>query len=59
MNKNFGLLLKGLALAMGLALIVMAILGSASSRTGGLLAGIGIFAIALESFLKYAYGVHK
>lgn len=59
MNKIYGLLLKGVALAMGFALIITEMYGAIYSRVGFTMAGIGIFAIALESFLKYTYGLHK
>lgn len=59
MNKTLGMLLKGISLAMGIALIIVSILGTVSSNTGFAIVGVGIFAIALESFLKYTYGLHK
>jgi hypothetical protein len=59
MRKKFGIVLKAIALAMGIVLIVIPTIGTISYRTGFILAGIGIFSIAFESFLKYTYGLHK
>jgi hypothetical protein len=54
MNKTIGLVLRAIALAMSIAVIVLGIIGSLSSDTGLTLIGIGLFALALESFLKKA-----
>jgi hypothetical protein len=59
MSRTYGMILRILALAIGIALIIIPISGSISNKTGFILAGIGIFAIAFESFLKYTYGLHK
>ncbi len=44
------LILRAVALAMGVAVVVLAILGSASFQTLAILLGLGLFAIALWSF---------
>jgi hypothetical protein len=44
------LILRAVALAMGVAVVVLAILGSASLQTLAILLGLGLFAIALWSF---------
>jgi hypothetical protein len=52
-------MLYGIALAMAITLIVLSMLGAITIKNGFLMSGIGIFAIALEYFLKYTYGLHK
>jgi hypothetical protein len=44
------LILRAVALAMGVAVVVLAILGSASLQALAILLGLGLFAIALWSF---------
>ncbi len=51
MNKNLGLILKVVAFAMGIALVVMALTGSIASNTGFAMAGIGLLALALDSLM--------
>ena len=48
MNKTFSLILRGLALAMGVALIVLAILGNLDVKNGFILTGVGLFALAVD-----------
>ena len=43
------LVLKGLALAMGVAVVVLSILNTASAQTLVTLLGIGLFALALAA----------
>ena len=57
--KMFGILLKLVALVLGCVLVVLAIGGPLSNELGFALAGSGIVAIALESLIKYTYGLHK
>jgi len=52
MNKNFLLVLKAIALAMGVAVIVLSILHVGSLETDISLLGFGLFALALTSFYK-------
>jgi hypothetical protein len=52
MNKNFVLVLKAVALAMGVAVIVLSILNAATLETTVSLLGFGLFALALASFYK-------
>ncbi len=48
MNKNVvTTVLKAVAVAMGIAVIVMSILGTLVSQTADLLLGIGLFALAI------------
>jgi hypothetical protein len=48
MNKNiFSTALKGIALAMGVAVIVMNILGSLNANNGVNMLGIGLTALAI------------
>jgi len=53
MNKNiFSIALKGLALAMGVAVIVLGMLGSLTATNGISLLGFGLTALALEALQK-------
>ena len=53
MYKNISsIALKGIALAMGVAVIVLNILGSLSPNTAASLLGIGLTALALNSLQK-------
>lgn len=53
MNKNIiSIALKGVALAMGVAVIVINILGSLTANTAINLLGIGLVALALEALQK-------
>jgi len=52
MNKNVILVLKAVALAMGVAVIVLSILHTATLETTVSLLGFGLFAVALASFYK-------
>jgi hypothetical protein len=52
MNKNFLLVLKAVALAMGIAVIVLSILHTGSMETLVSLLGFGLFALALAAFYK-------
>jgi hypothetical protein len=49
-HSTIDLVLRAVALAMGVAVVVLAILGSASLQTLAILLGLGLFAIALWSF---------
>ena len=46
------IILKAIVLAMGVAVVVLSILGIATVETHITLLGIGLFAIALASFLE-------
>jgi hypothetical protein len=46
------LILKGLALAMGVAAVVLSILGTATAATLVTLLGVGIFSLALWALQK-------
>jgi hypothetical protein len=59
MNKTYGLVLKVTALVIGVLLMILSIIGNTSDAVLFALSGVGIFAIALESLLKYTYGLHK
>jgi hypothetical protein len=50
MNKNFLLVLKAIALAMGIAVIVLSILHTGTTETLVSLLGFGLFARALAGF---------
>ena len=53
MNKNiFETVCKAVALGMGVAVIVLTILGNLSVNTGVLLLGIGLTALALSGLEK-------
>jgi hypothetical protein len=53
MNKNLLLIiLKGLALAMGVAVIVLNILGALETTNALTLLGVGLTALAMASFQK-------
>jgi Zn-dependent membrane protease YugP len=53
MNKNlFEIICKAVALGMGVAVIVLNILGTLSVNTGLLLLGIGLTALALSDLEK-------
>ncbi len=53
MDKNIvSITLKGLALAMGVAVIVLSILGTLMPATGVNLLGIGLAALAFEALQK-------
>lgn len=43
----FQLALKAVALAMGVAVVVLSILGNVPVQTNGILLGIGLFALAM------------
>ena len=45
-----GIVLKGVALAMGVAVVVLSVLKAADSATLIMLLGIGLFAVALSAF---------
>lgn len=49
-SKMVSLVLRALALAMGVAVIVLHILGAADERTMVLLLGLGLLALAVASF---------
>jgi hypothetical protein len=51
-QSTIGLVLRAVALAMGVAVVVLAILGSASLETLATLLGLGLLAIALWSFQR-------
>jgi len=46
------LILKGVALAMGVAVVVLSVLGSSSAETLTTLLGIGLFCVALWALQK-------
>ena len=53
MNKNIvSIALKGIALAMGVAVIVLNTLGSLTTETAVTLLSVGLTAIALATFQK-------
>jgi hypothetical protein len=53
MNKNiFSLILKGIAVAMGIAVIVLNVLGSLAADSAVTLLGIGLTALGIESLQK-------
>ena len=53
MNKNIvSLALKGIALAMGVAVVVLNILGSMTADTAFSLLGIGLCALAIAALQK-------
>ena len=53
MNKNiFSTALKGIAVAMGVAVIVLNILGSLNTDTAITLLGLGLTALAIEALQK-------
>jgi len=49
-GKTVSLVLRALALAMGVAVIVLHILGAADERTMILLLGIGLLSLAMVTF---------
>jgi hypothetical protein len=53
MNKQIvTTVLKAMAVAMGIAVIVMSILGGLAAQTADLLLGIGLFALAITPLQK-------
>ncbi len=52
MNKVTDTAFKGIAVAMGIAVIVLSILGTLSAATGNMLLGIGLAALAINSLKK-------
>ncbi len=52
MNKTIMLVLKAVALAMGVAVVVLNILNSGTANTYFMLLGLGLFALALAGFFK-------
>jgi len=53
MNKHLvTTVLKAVAVAMGIAVIVTSILGVLTSQTADMLLGIGLFALAITALLK-------
>ncbi len=53
MNKNLvPIILKGIAVAMGVAVVVMNMLGSLSNGTAFNLLGLGLLALAIAAFQK-------
>jgi hypothetical protein len=51
-QQVFSLILKGIALAMGIAVVVLSILGTASANTLITLLGIGLFCLGLWALQK-------
>ncbi len=51
MNKTYSSFLRGLALAMGVALIVLAIISNLDVRIGFILTGVGLLALAMDRFV--------
>ena len=51
-SRLISVILKGIAVAMGIAAIVLNILGSASPQTSGMLLGLGLAALAIVALLS-------
>ncbi len=51
-NKLISTIFKGIAVAMGIAVIVMSILGTLAPATGNLLLGMGLGALAIDALKK-------
>ncbi len=52
MNKIIDITFKGIAVAMGIAVIVMSALGTLTAATGNTLLGIGLAALAISALKK-------
>jgi hypothetical protein len=52
MEKAMNVIFKGIAVAMGVAVVVLSIMGSMSAETGILLLGIGLSALAIDALQK-------
>lgn len=53
MNKNLlDTIFKAVALGMGVAVIVLNVLGTLTARTGGSMLGIGLISLALAALQK-------
>ncbi len=52
MNKAMNVVFKGIAVAMGIAVVVMGILGTMTAATADTLLGIGLSALAIDALRK-------
>jgi hypothetical protein len=52
MNKTLSIILKGIAVAMGIAVVVLNILGNLATNTGFSLLGIGLAVLAIAALQK-------
>jgi hypothetical protein len=52
MNKAMNVVFKGIAVAMGIAVVVMGTLGTLNAATSSILLGIGLSALAIDALRK-------
>ncbi len=52
MNKAMNVVFKGIAVAMGIAVVVMSIIGTMTAGTADLLLGLGLSALAIDALRK-------
>jgi len=52
MNKVMNIVFKGIAVAMGIAVVVMSILGTLDASNGIMLLGVGLTALAIDALQK-------